>query len=108
MTQRSRPRHNAGMGALALNVNRNKRSLAVDLKTDDGRAVLDDLLATADVLVTNMRPGAPDRLGLDPDTVSAPSRAWCTSTPTASAATPSLPTGRPTTMSCRPRPGWST
>ncbi|GAA1223481.1 CaiB/BaiF CoA transferase family protein [Pseudonocardia alaniniphila] len=71
MTRRTQPQRNAGMGALALNVNRNKRSLALNLKTDDGRAVLDDLLDTADVLVTNMRPRALARLGLDPDRVSA-------------------------------------
>ena len=64
MTRRTLPQRNPGMGALALNVNRNKRSVALDLKTDAGRAVLDDLLDTADVLVTNMRPGALDRLGL--------------------------------------------
>lgn len=69
MTRRTRPQRHDGMGALALNVNRNKRSLALDLKTDGGRAVLDDLLASADVLVTNMRPGALQRLGLDPDSV---------------------------------------
>ncbi|MFP5021717.1 CaiB/BaiF CoA transferase family protein [Pseudonocardia sp. 1LY6.1] len=70
MTRRTRPQRNPGMGALALNVNRNKRSLAIDLKSEAGRAVLDDLLATADVLVTNMRPGALARLGLAPDAVS--------------------------------------
>lgn len=69
MTRRTLPQRNPGMGALALNVNRNKRSVALDLKTDAGRAVLDDLLDTADVLVTNMRPGALDRLGLDPGRV---------------------------------------
>lgn len=69
MTRRTLPQRNPGMGALALNVNRNKRSLALDLKTAAGRAVLDDLLDTADVLVTNMRPGALERLGLDPGRV---------------------------------------
>ncbi|MEJ8280045.1 CaiB/BaiF CoA transferase family protein [Pseudonocardia spirodelae] len=70
MTRRTLPQRNPGMGALALNVNRNKRSVALDLKTDAGRAVLDDLLDSADVLVTNMRPGALERLGLAPDRVS--------------------------------------
>lgn len=69
MTRRTSPQVRPGMSALAMHVNRNKRSLAVDLKTEAGRAVLDDLLATADVLVTNMRPAALARLGLDPDTV---------------------------------------
>ncbi len=44
-------------------INRNKRSVALDLKTEDGRAVLHRLLETADVFVENMRPGVRDRLG---------------------------------------------
>jgi crotonobetainyl-CoA:carnitine CoA-transferase CaiB-like acyl-CoA transferase len=45
--------------------NRGKRSLAVDLKTEDGSAILDRLLASADVVQHNMRPGAAERLGID-------------------------------------------
>lgn len=48
-----------------LSVNRNKRSLALDLKDPDGLAALRGLLAEADVLVENFRPGVMDRLGLD-------------------------------------------
>ena len=44
-------------------VNRNKRSLALDLKQPDGKAVLRRLIATADVLLTNIRPAALARLG---------------------------------------------
>lgn len=44
---------------------RNKRSLALDLKADDARAVIDALVASADVLVTNYRPAIAERLGLD-------------------------------------------
>lgn len=43
--------------------NRNKRSLAVDLKNPDGRKLLHELVATADVFVQNFRPGVLDRLG---------------------------------------------
>src|SRR5258708_29415880 len=43
--------------------NRNKRSLALDLKHPDGKAVLQRLIAKADVLVTNIRPAALARLG---------------------------------------------
>jgi crotonobetainyl-CoA:carnitine CoA-transferase CaiB-like acyl-CoA transferase len=43
--------------------NRNKRSLAVDLKSDEGRAVLHRLAATADVVLENYAPGTMDRLG---------------------------------------------
>lgn len=43
--------------------NRNKRAIAIDLKQEDGRAVLDRLLVDADVLVENFRPGIAERLG---------------------------------------------
>src|SRR5580704_5599385 len=42
--------------------NRNKRSIAVDLKTDDGRALLYRLVATADIVLENYAPGTMDRL----------------------------------------------
>jgi crotonobetainyl-CoA:carnitine CoA-transferase CaiB-like acyl-CoA transferase len=45
--------------------NRGKRSVVLDLLTDDGRAAMYELLATADVFITNMRPDALARLGLD-------------------------------------------
>lgn len=49
--------------------NRGKRSVVVDLTVEEGRAVLDALLASADVFVSNLRPGALARLGLDPTPV---------------------------------------
>ncbi|WP_229023171.1 CaiB/BaiF CoA transferase family protein [Actinomarinicola tropica] len=52
-------------------VHRNKRALSLDLRTDAGRAVLHDLVDTADVLVENMRPPVKGRLGFDWDTVHA-------------------------------------
>ncbi|WP_314410516.1 CoA transferase [Pseudomonas kuykendallii] len=54
-----------------LSLNRNKRSLSVDLKSDDGRAVLMDLVKSADVFVQNYRPGVAKRLGVDYETLSA-------------------------------------
>jgi crotonobetainyl-CoA:carnitine CoA-transferase CaiB-like acyl-CoA transferase len=52
------------MGAGFLNCNRNKRSLAVDLKSPEGREILHALLRRASVLVHNMRPGSATRLGI--------------------------------------------
>ena len=51
--------------AAFLAMNRNKRSIVLDFKDTDDRATLDRLIATADVVVTNMRRSALARLGLD-------------------------------------------
>ena len=58
-----------GMSAFFLSCNRNKRSLAVDLKATEGLKIVQKLIATADVLVHNFRPGAAERLGLGEDAV---------------------------------------
>ena len=50
--------------------NRSKRSVVLDLQTEDGRAAAFELLADADVFLTNVRPGALQRLGLDFEAVS--------------------------------------
>ena len=47
-----------------LSCNRNKESVRLDLKTEEGRRLLTELVARADVLVENFRPGVLDRLGL--------------------------------------------
>ncbi len=52
-------------------VNRNKRSLAVDLKSEDGRALVRRLALSADIVVENFRPGSAARLGLGYDELSA-------------------------------------
>ncbi len=54
----------AGESAYFLGVNRNKESLTLSLKDERGRAILLRLLARADVLVENFRPGIMDRFGL--------------------------------------------
>lgn len=53
------------------NLHRNKRSLALDLKTPEGQEILSKLIDGADVLVENFRPGVKARLGLDWDTLHA-------------------------------------
>ncbi len=53
-----------GKSAYFLSLNREKESIALDLKNDEDRAVLLDLVRRADVVVENFRPGTLDRLGL--------------------------------------------
>ncbi|MGO3554568.1 MAG: CaiB/BaiF CoA transferase family protein [Microbacterium gubbeenense] len=52
-----------------LSLNRNKRSLAADLKSEGGKEVVRELIAGADVFLQNYRPGVAARLGLDYDTL---------------------------------------
>jgi len=66
----SRPQA-AGMGALYVNNNRNKRTIALDLKSASGRAVLERLIRRSDVLLHNMRADAAERLGLGFEAVAA-------------------------------------
>ncbi len=49
--------------------NRSKRSVVLDVTTEGGRAAAVSLIATADVFLTNIRPAALERIGLDPDTL---------------------------------------
>ncbi len=65
------PHRSAKMGPMYLQANRNKRSIALDIKTEGGRATLLRLLETADVFVSNVRPAALRRLELGPDTMRA-------------------------------------
>ncbi|MEV4506415.1 CaiB/BaiF CoA transferase family protein [Streptomyces klenkii] len=71
MTRHYPPRRHPGMGGPALNLNRNKRSAAIDLKAPHGRDALLALLRTADVLITNLRPQALEKLRLGYDEVAA-------------------------------------
>jgi formyl-CoA transferase len=61
--------HLDGHSSPFLRLNRNKRSIAIDLKTDQGKDVFRALLNSADVLVENLRPGALRNLGFDYETV---------------------------------------
>lgn len=60
-----------GVSAMAQMVNRGKRSIAVDLRTEEGRDVVRRLASTADVFAQNFRPGVIERLGLSWETLHA-------------------------------------
>lgn len=60
-----------GMGAYYLTLNRNKRSVCIDLKSEAGRAVFLDLVRGADVVFDNFSVGVPKRLGIDHETLAA-------------------------------------
>jgi crotonobetainyl-CoA:carnitine CoA-transferase CaiB-like acyl-CoA transferase len=59
----------AGISAMFQAANRGKRSIVLDLRQDDGLAILRDLVADADVLVQNFRPGVAERLGVAYDDI---------------------------------------
>ncbi|MFM9981307.1 MAG: CaiB/BaiF CoA transferase family protein, partial [Burkholderiales bacterium] len=63
------PMKHAGMGALFLQANRNKRSIVLDLKNPAARDALLKLASDADVFVHNIRPAAIGRLGLGAETL---------------------------------------
>ncbi len=69
----------SGLSSHFVWVNRGKRSIGLDLKSDAGAGVLAQLVDRADVLVSNLGPGAMDRLGYDVDTVRAtqPALVYC-------------------------------
>jgi len=71
MTRGIGARRHDGMSAMTLNLQRNKRSVVLDLATAGGRAALDDLVASADVLLTNLRPRSRNRLGITYDRLAA-------------------------------------
>jgi len=63
------PPHINGVSAYFLTINRNKRSITIDLKAPDGKRVLERLIESADVVVENFSPGTLERLGFGPDRV---------------------------------------
>jgi crotonobetainyl-CoA:carnitine CoA-transferase CaiB-like acyl-CoA transferase len=60
-----------GESAYFLSINRNKESVTLDFKKPGGRAILDRLIASADVLVENFRPGTLNKIGLDYESLQA-------------------------------------
>jgi CoA:oxalate CoA-transferase len=67
---RQRPPHVGGMSTYYASMNCGKKSVVLDLQTEDGKRLARELVAKADVLVENFRPGVMKRLGLDHATVS--------------------------------------
>ncbi|MGG0935717.1 CaiB/BaiF CoA-transferase family protein [Brevibacillus centrosporus] len=63
-TRRFTPPTWDGISSYYLASNRNKRSITVDLKTEEGREIIYELAKTADILVENFRTGALDQMGL--------------------------------------------
>jgi crotonobetainyl-CoA:carnitine CoA-transferase CaiB-like acyl-CoA transferase len=54
----------AGMGALYVNNNRNKKAIALDLKSEEARPIIERMIARSDVLLHNLRPESAERLGI--------------------------------------------
>ena len=65
----SPPPNDRGVGGIFDAVNRGKRSVAIDLKADDGRAAFHALVEEADVVIEGFRPGVTERLGADYETL---------------------------------------
>jgi Predicted acyl-CoA transferases/carnitine dehydratase len=59
-----RPGRSNDMGAGFMNLNRNKKSIAIDVRTQEGLALVDAMVARADLVVHNMRPQSAARLGI--------------------------------------------
>jgi crotonobetainyl-CoA:carnitine CoA-transferase CaiB-like acyl-CoA transferase len=65
------PPQKAGLSGFYTQLNRNKRSLALDLKNPEGIAIIKKLAESADILVENFRGGVSDRLGIGYDDLKA-------------------------------------
>jgi crotonobetainyl-CoA:carnitine CoA-transferase CaiB-like acyl-CoA transferase len=92
-----------GESAYFLSINRNKESVTIDFKQPGGRALLEQLIAKADVLVENFRPGTLTRLGLDYEALSKSTRALSIAQSPVSATAGRDGSSRDTTRSCRPK-----
>ena len=68
-TRHTGPSAEDGMSSLFLGVNRNKKSVVIDIKKPDGQTTLLHLIGGADVFMHNMRPQKLAGVGLDPDTL---------------------------------------
>jgi crotonobetainyl-CoA:carnitine CoA-transferase CaiB-like acyl-CoA transferase len=64
------PPFQKGESAYFLSINRNKKSITLDIKSDNGREIIRRLIQRSDILVENFRPGALKKLGFDYETAS--------------------------------------
>ena len=60
-----------GLGTVFLSANRNKRSIALDLKTDEGRGIVQEIAKQSDVVIESFGTGVAERLGIDAATLRA-------------------------------------
>ncbi len=65
------PFKGAGLGAVFLTVNRNKRSISIDMKSDEGRALVHEMVKDCDVAIESFGTGVAERLGIDAETLQA-------------------------------------
>ena len=95
-----------GISAYYAGINRNKRTVALDLSKPDGRTVLLKLLEDADVLIENFKTGTMEKWGLGYDTLSQKFRGSSMPASRASAPTARSAAIPATTRWCRPRRVW--
>jgi crotonobetainyl-CoA:carnitine CoA-transferase CaiB-like acyl-CoA transferase len=98
----------AQLSGTSMNLLRNKRSAAIDLKTIEGQELLGKLVRTCDVVVTAMRPQAVEKLHLDYATLRGITPASSSARRKGSILTANQPTSRRTTTSFRPPRGFLT
>ncbi|HUF28609.1 MAG TPA: CoA transferase [Gemmatimonadaceae bacterium] len=72
------PFDDRGESAYFLSTNRNKKSVALDLRAERDQRVIGELMRGADVVVDNFRPGTLEALGIGPDLDARPELIWCT------------------------------
>ena len=94
-----------GTGAHFVWLNRGKESIAIDLKSQEGRDAVRRLVRRADVFMQNLAPGAAERLGLGATDLRATIPSSSSSTSPATDTGDRWSSARPTTCSSRPSPG---
>ncbi len=91
-----------GMAPAFIAVNAGKKSMVLNLKHPPALEAARRLIAQADVVLENFRPGVMARLGLDYEASARCNREWSTARSRDTASTARGATGRPSTTSCRP------